>query len=133
MIIMMNIIQGIIIDTFAVLREAQEKNTIDRINKCFICGMEKEVIERSTNRAFKHHIDNEHNEWNYLFFISYLEKKEQTEHTGIESHVKERINRKDINWFPQHRALSILEFVDTEEKIINDKIEMLGNEVGGIK
>ena len=103
------------------------------MNKCFICGIDKETIERSTNRSFKYHTKEDHNEWNYLFFISYLDKKEQTEYTGIESHVKERINKKDINWFPQHRALSISEFFDSEEKVINDKVEIIQKDMDLIK
>ena len=106
-IIMMNIVQGLTVDTFAVLRKQHEKDKEDRENKCFICGLEKESIERATNRPFKHHTFYEHNEWKYVHFIGYLEDKEETEYTGIESYVVEKIAKKDVSWFPQQEALSI--------------------------
>ena len=36
-----NFILGIIIDTFAVLREEEEKKANDRENFCFICGYDR--------------------------------------------------------------------------------------------
>lgn len=62
MIIMLNIVQGIIIDTFAVLREAHERNTMDRENKCYICGIERDIIERVTSNPFRYHTLREHHE-----------------------------------------------------------------------
>lgn len=106
-IIMMNIVQGLTVDTFALLRRTHDKNKKDRENKCFICGLEKETIERATSRSFKWHIENDHNEWKYVHFVGYLEDKEETEYTGIESYVKDKVKKKDVSWFPQQEALSI--------------------------
>ena len=47
-VIIMGIVEGLIIDTFAVLREEQEKSNTDRETKCFICGLERDFIERWT-------------------------------------------------------------------------------------
>ena len=33
----------------------------------------------------------EHNMWKYLFFIAYIQNKDETEYTGIESYVWEEI------------------------------------------
>lgn len=105
-IIMMNIVLGLIIDTFAVLREADEVNYADKENKCFICGMQKEEIERLSGRIFKYHTTKEHNEWNYLNFMAYLKFKENTEYSGIESYVYQLIEKKELDWIPQHQGLS---------------------------
>ena len=115
MIIMMNIIQGIIIDTFAVLREASEINKADRENKCFICGRDRDYIERCTNRPFRYHTLYEHNEWNYIFFICYLNNKESTEFSGIESNIYELIQTDEITWVPQQEGLTLRDTEDTEE------------------
>jgi hypothetical protein len=123
MIIMMNIIQGIIIDTFAVLREASERNTADRETKCFICGKDKEYIERCTNRPFRYHCAYEHNEWNYIFFIAYLINKESTEHTGVESSIFDLVEAKDISWIPQQQGLTLKDIEDTEELQVIQKVE----------
>ena len=38
--------------------------------------------------------------WNYLFYIAYLKDKDETEYTGIESYVREKVDKQDISWFP---------------------------------
>lgn len=125
MIIMMNIIQGIIIDTFAVLREESERNTADRETKCFICGKDKEYIERCTNRPFMFHCAYEHNEWNYIYFVAYLKNKEGTEHTGTESSIHELVVGKDISWIPQQQGLTLKDLDETEELLIIQKVESI--------
>lgn len=105
-IIMLNIVLGLIIDTFAVLRENDEVSIKDREKKCFICGKEKEEIERLTRQPFRVHTLTEHNEWTYLFFIAYLEFKEKTEHNGTDSYIKQLVDARDVEWIPQQRGLS---------------------------
>lgn len=51
-------------------------------------------------KGFFYHVKIEHNLWNYLFFISYLKDKETTEYSGFESYVAEKLDKKDISWFP---------------------------------
>lgn len=48
MIIMINIVSGIIIDTFGTLRSELNEFNLDLINFCFICGFDKETIEKSS-------------------------------------------------------------------------------------
>lgn len=132
MIIMLNIVQGIIIDTFAVLREMHERNTEDRENKCYICGIEREDIERATKRPFKYHILREHDEFKYILYIAYLKGKKETEYTGIESYVREQIDSKDFMWLPQHRAMSVNEQVDTEDKHLLESASRIESKLGGL-
>jgi hypothetical protein len=47
-IIMLNIIMGIIVDTFSALRETRQKRELIMQNKCFICDLDK--IERNLDR-----------------------------------------------------------------------------------
>ena len=54
---------------------------------------------------FEIHIKEDHNLWNYLFFIGYLKNKDQTEFTGIESYVIDQIQAGEINWFPKFKCL----------------------------
>ena len=58
MIILLNIVLGIIIDTFGALREELANYTEDLSSLCFICGTDKEIIEKeSTNQiSFNYHI-----------------------------------------------------------------------------
>mmetsp|Transcript_5319 Transcript_5319/g.4511 ORF Transcript_5319/g.4511 Transcript_5319/m.4511 type:complete len:127 (-) Transcript_5319:415-795(-) len=45
-VIMINIVAGIIIDTFRSLREKEEEKKKDIQEKCFICGHSKDTIDR---------------------------------------------------------------------------------------
>lgn len=108
MIIMLNLVQGIIIDTFAILRAKHEMNMYDKEYKCFICGIDRETIERGTTHPFMYHKVNEHNEWNYMFYVYFLISKNPTEFSGIESHIKESIDKSGIDWFPLNQALSLV-------------------------
>lgn len=122
-IIMLNVIQGIIIDTFAYLRAMTEMNTADRENKCFICSLEKEYIEYATNRPMSFHTTYEHNEWNYIAFINYLKVKDPNELTGMESYLSDLIEKNDCSWIPQQRSLSIKMKKDGEENLLRKKLE----------
>jgi len=84
LIVMINIVSGIIIDTFATERLFEKKIDDDTQNICFICGYTREELDMVSDKpdGFLHHIKNEHYQWNYLFYIAYLKDKEDTEFTG---------------------------------------------------
>lgn len=138
-VIIMGVVEGLIIDTFAMLREEQEKSSADKEMKCFICGLERDFIERKTNMPFSHHTEIDHNEWNYVFFIAYLLRKDETEYTGLESYVKEQYDRQELTWIPNLKTLSIKDMAYSEEieslqiiekmqekiKILEDQIKIL--------
>lgn len=89
---MLNIIFGIIIDTFGKLREdASDKETF-LASFCFICGIAKDTFDSGSSNYFTStkgssysvHIREEHNMWDYVFFLIYLQLKDQNEFTGAE-------------------------------------------------
>lgn len=49
LIILINIVAGIIIDTFGSLREELSVYKEDLENICFICGYDKETIEKESS------------------------------------------------------------------------------------
>ena len=106
-VVLLNIWLGMIKDTFTGLREDHEKNERDRHNICFICGLDKETVERGTKRPFLVHRTQDHSEWSYLLFLGYLKNKDATQFTGIESFVWEQYLKKDIQWFPVRQTLGI--------------------------
>ena len=107
--LIIEIIAGIIIDTFAVLRQEMEKKKDDVENYCFICGINKQILDKKTEerKGFSYHIRLEHNLWNYIFYILYLKNKIKTEYSGFESYVASKLDSDDISWFPLNRALSL--------------------------
>jgi inositol 1,4,5-triphosphate receptor type 1 len=85
-IIVLNLIFGVIIDTFADLRsEKQQKEEILK-NTCFTCGLDRSQFDNKAV-SFEDHIRHEHNMWHYLYFIVLVRVKDPTEFTGPESHV----------------------------------------------
>ena len=58
---------------------------------CYICGYSRELFDRKSEAGFKLHTLYEHYMWNYVFYISYLQDKEATEYTGIESYIAEKL------------------------------------------
>ena len=112
-----------LIDTFAFLRNENESNAEDMENRCFVCSLEKEYIEYCTSRPLRYHVTYEHNEWNYIRFINYLNYKDPHEKTGIESYLTELIEKNDCSWIPQYRALSIKKKTQQEENVFKAKIE----------
>ena len=64
-IIVLNLIFGVIIDTFADLRsEKQQKEEILK-NTCFTCGLDRSQFDNKAV-SFEDHIRHEHNMWHYL-------------------------------------------------------------------
>jgi inositol 1,4,5-triphosphate receptor type 1 len=85
-IIVLNLIFGVIIDTFADLRsEKQQKEEILK-NTCFICGLDRSAFDNRVT-SFEDHVKKEHNMWHYLYFIVLVRVKDSTEFTGPESYV----------------------------------------------
>ena len=121
-VIIIGVVEGLIIDTFAALREEQERSSTDRETKCFICGLERDLIERKTNMPFSKHIQVDHNEWNYILFLAYLKRKTETEYTGLESYVKDQVDRGEVSWIPNHRAMGIKGVSESEEAENIEKI-----------
>ncbi len=93
-ILLLNIIFGIIIDTFGQLREEASEKAEFLASYCFICGIPKELFESKFTKDgnskcsnFSYHIKEEHNMWDYIFFLKYLINKDPNEYTGIERYV----------------------------------------------
>ncbi|OXB56563.1 hypothetical protein ASZ78_015159, partial [Callipepla squamata] len=89
-IIVLNLIFGVIIDTFADLRSEKQKKEEILKTTCFICGLERDKFDNKTV-SFEEHIKSEHNMWHYLYFIVLVKVKDPTEYTGPESYVAQMI------------------------------------------
>ena len=58
-VIILNIIFGIIIDTFAGLRDEKNAMFDDMKNRCFICGLDRYLFEKNSD-GFDNHIERDH-------------------------------------------------------------------------
>ncbi|XP_059489597.1 inositol 1,4,5-trisphosphate receptor isoform X6 [Neocloeon triangulifer] len=105
-IIVLNLIFGVIIDTFADLRSEKQQKELILKNTCFVCGLNRSAFDNKTV-SFEEHTKSEHNMWHYLYFIVLVKVKDPTEFTGPESYVYAMVKARDLDWFPRMRAMSL--------------------------
>jgi hypothetical protein len=105
-LILLNLLFGVIIDTFSELRQDRQAASNAWESNCFICGLDRMVFDRLPV-GFKRHRDEEHCPFHYLYFIAYVLEKDETEFTGMEQYLYERIQKKDASFFPIHRAMAL--------------------------
>ena len=105
-IIVLNLIFGVIIDTFADLRSEKQQKELILKNTCFVCGLNRSAFDNKTV-SFEEHIKSEHNMWHYLYFIVLIKVKDPTEFTGPESYVHAMVKANILDWFPRLRAMSL--------------------------
>ncbi|EJD74264.1 cation channel family protein [Loa loa] len=118
-IIVLNLVFGVIIDTFGDLR-AERNEKVDQLrNNCFICGLGRGRFDNKIV-TFEEHRKNEHNLYHYLYFIVWLQVKDETEFTGPESYVANCIKEHKSDWFPRMQAMSLAE--DNQEAEQTDDI-----------
>ena len=81
-VIILNIVFGIIIDTFAQLRDQKHSIEEDTRKYCLICGQAANLFDRSVEGGFSQHVAEAHNMWQYLYFMVHLRHKSEDEYTG---------------------------------------------------
>ncbi|KAI9193543.1 uncharacterized protein BJ171DRAFT_250962 [Polychytrium aggregatum] len=128
-VFLLNVIFGIIFDTFGQIRDQRSAIQHDIKSTCFICSIEAVEFQRH-GRGFDHHIHYDHNLWMYLFFLVYLRTKDKTEYTAQESLVDSMIQKSDYSFFPIHHAL-VLKSVESDD--MDALIETLEEQVSGLR
>jgi inositol 1,4,5-triphosphate receptor type 1/inositol 1,4,5-triphosphate receptor type 3 len=98
---------GIIIDTFAELRDQRNLVLEDIHSKCYICGQDRSLIEMK-GTGWSYHFMCEHSAFAYLSFMVYIWEKKTYDCCGLEKHVKERLEKNDASFMPA-TSLAILE------------------------
>lgn len=103
-VIMLNIIFGIIIDTFGELRDKRNA-VIDDINsRCFICGLDRNEIEQH-GKGWPYHFQIEHSPYACLAFFIYLTDKPLADCSGVEKYAKLKLALTNIGFLPNTSRL----------------------------
>lgn len=84
---MINILVGVIIDTFAQLRDKKKVREQDMANICFICSFDRFTFDKSSEGGFTRHIAKDHHLWYYVYYIVHVASKDPSDLNGIESYV----------------------------------------------
>jgi len=124
-ICLLNIIFGVIIDTFGELRDQKTDTETKMKGECFICSLDQSILQRK-GKGFENHVKRDHNMWQYLFYFLYLNQKSETEYTAQESYVNELVKKESIAFFPINQAMVIPSETEVEQLgLIDEKIEKL--------
>jgi inositol 1,4,5-triphosphate receptor type 1 len=107
LIILLNIVFGIIIDTFSELREKKKARLEDTREKCFMCGIDKATFDRGGSTVFQNHIKEEHNMWAYLKFVVAIWEQDEDDDDGLESYVRKCIQDRDHEWLPSAKCIRL--------------------------
>lgn len=110
--ILLNIVKGIIINSFNELSEKTAEREEDTTEICFICGIPKVMFDRQIGRtAFEEHYKQEHNMWSYLYFIVYIWEQDKDDDDGLEQYVRRLIEKGEISWMPLGKSLMMQDLV----------------------
>ncbi|KPI87904.1 hypothetical protein ABL78_3014 [Leptomonas seymouri] len=108
-VVFLNILFGLIIDTFGQMRDEKREKEADMHGFCSICGLDADTLEKNSVMGFANHVKQEHNMWMYLYFIHHLRRKDSSEYTGQESYVSACIQRSGLSFFPEGNCISLIE------------------------
>ena len=114
-LIMLNAINGIIVDVFQYLREkADGENNFKE--KCFICSNHKNLFE-ANDISFKMHIKKEHFILDYIYYIlTQTDESVKDEDLNYsEFQVKNSIKGNRIDFFPIEKSMSLDKIKDLTE------------------
>ena len=122
LVVFINIIFGIVIDTFSSLRALKMEKQENTVNTCFICSIGRQTFDRADDEpdGFKRHISNDHNMWAYLSFIFFLWEQDKDDDDGLEYYVRHKLYIKEITWFPLHKAMCLNQEISGTEKTTQD-------------
>jgi len=98
-VVLLNVIFGIILDTFGELRDDRNQKSQDIASTCYICGQTRSTLELKAS-GWKNHFTGEHSPFAYLAFLIYLDNKPEIECNGIEKYVQEKKRRLDHTFVP---------------------------------
>jgi inositol 1,4,5-triphosphate receptor type 3 len=101
-IIFLNLIFGIIVDTFGELRDKTTKLDDDFENYCFICNLDRWVIHREGEEFDEH--KKYHSVWSYVYYYFYLTKLTEKDMDGVELYIWNKFSKNDLTIFPIHRS-----------------------------
>lgn len=106
MLIMLNVINGIIVDTFQALREQNNLKEDIRENVCYICSLNRSKFEIK-GVSFNNHVEVEHNVLNYFYYLLKVQQTDEQELNSLDYQVLNNIRTMRTDFFPIKKALSL--------------------------
>ena len=129
-VIGLNIVFGIIVDTFAGLRSEGEKRSSDTKDVCFVCGIHRSEFTKA-NVDFDKHIREKHDPWKYVYYLFFIKEKGENEMDGVESFIWDQFLRKKCGWLPIGHTRYLDNDDSDEIKELLGKVTALDGKFGG--
>lgn len=105
-LIMLNVINGIIVDTFQALREQNNLKEDIKANVCYICSLNRSKFEvKGLN--FTDHTNIEHNVLNYFYYMFKIQLTDEQDLNSLDYQVLNSIRDTRTDFFPVKKALSL--------------------------
>ena len=101
-IILFAALLGIVIDTNTELNEESYEILKDKLDKCFICGGERNDIEKDGEK-FEDHVNFEHDIYSYADYMIGFKFVDPQECNAVNSFVFDEYNNKSIAWIPKSK------------------------------
>jgi hypothetical protein len=119
-VMLLNIVFGIIIDTFSSLRAEKLAKLENTLEVCFICSIDKQTFDRASDEpdGFLTHVKLDHNMWNYMYYIFMLWEQDRDDDDGLEQYVRRAIEADEIIWFPLNKAIRLDQAATEEEETL---------------
>ena len=105
-LIVLNIINGIIVDTFQALRENANETEEEKSNVCFICSLHRSDFEIK-GIDFEFHTNTEHKIENYFNYLLKVQRTDEHDLNSIDFQVFNSIKQHKIEFFPIKKAKSL--------------------------
>ncbi|GAM26988.1 hypothetical protein SAMD00019534_101630, partial [Acytostelium subglobosum LB1] len=120
-IFLLNVILGIIVDTFGQIRDQRSITEEYKANYCFICSIDRETFQKK-GIDFNKHVEDDHNKWYYLYFFAYLKERmhnnQQNQLSDSELNALERIeSNSSLSLFPIESAISLQQDMVNDNKL----------------
>jgi len=124
-IIIMNIVFGIIIDTFSDLRSQRDSKVTNMKTMCFICGIHRDQFDQEGQTDFQRHCEYEHNKWHYLFYLIHCQLLAEEQPDDINAYERFVLNsflNDDISWMPLGKAITMGSAKDPDDQENESKV-----------
>lgn len=105
---MLNIINGIIVDTFQELREKNNERDDKLNNECFICSLNRSNFEIK-GISYDSHVENTHNIVNYYVYLSKVLLTNEHDLNSLDYQVLAAYNETKIDFFPIKKTKALKE------------------------
>lgn len=105
-LIMLNVINGIIVDTFQDLREKNNKRKDIKENQCYICAIDR-INFQINSLDFVAHQEFEHNLYNYILYLINIHKIDEHDLNSVDYQSKLCCDNQQTSFFPIKKSIAL--------------------------